>query len=722
MNTDGMLRKTVFFLVCAFVFGTSVAHAQSQAFSAHTRVELIPEAKEIQPGDDFWVALRMEMEPQWHVYWVNPGDSGLAPDLKWTLPSSVTAGPLKWPYPQKTDSPPLVSYGYFPETVLFTRMQVDKSAPAGQTLAFALEVKWLVCKEDCVPAQARLTLEIPVAEVSSKNQQFEQLCVPYLAKIPQAEPSLVAQAFLEQAQDLKLYFFFEGQKADVLSAYFFPFSSKILEHTAPQNLSYAKNTYALSLKTSELFSLEQHPDLNGVLVLEHKTDKGKATQAYPIETNIAQEEPALASLGGVETENEGMTIWISLLFAFLGGLILNLMPCVLPVLSINVLGLIQIAGESRQKIWRHGLLFTLGVVAMFWILMALLFIFKAIGYQIGWGFQFQQPLVLVFLCALFFMIAMYLWGAFHIGVGAVNAGGLATQGSSAVQSFWRGALMTVCATPCTAPFMGAALGFALVRPFYEAFWVFSAMGLGMAFPYALLSRYPGLLKYVPKPGLWMERFKFFFGFVLLLPVIYMSDIFAQQNGTPAVIALYYFLLFLGLSVWLFGIFQSAAQKKRSAVRKVFVLLPACVGLWIILGAVLVPQQGVSGSAAAQPSAVHWQKYSQEAFDQALNEEKEVFINFTAAWCMTCKVNDLVAFRNSQVAAALNKDSVIAFKADWTNYDAQVTKALNRYDRNSIPLYVYYPAGKDGARQEPTILPEVITPSMVLDVVAGKQKQ
>ena len=283
--------------------------------------------------------------------------------------------------------------------------------------------------------------------------------------------------------------------------------------------------------------------------------------------------------------------------------------------------------------------------------------------------------------------------------------------------------MTVCATPCTAPFMGAALGFALVRPVYEAFWAFSAMGLGMALPYALLSRFPGLLRYVPKPGRWMEQLKCFFGFLLLAPVIYMSEILGQQKGLPAVVALYYFLLLLGLTVWLIGALSSEAGGKKFALKKTLALLALCLGMFLIVRVIIItpaPQAGGS-DAVSQQSGVRWQKYSQEAFDEARMEGKRIFINFTAAWCTTCKVNDIVAFRDPQVIAALNDRSIVALKADWTSYDPMVTEALSRYNRNSIPLYVYYGGNEVGALSgpDPLILPEVITPRIVLDVLNDK---
>ncbi len=283
--------------------------------------------------------------------------------------------------------------------------------------------------------------------------------------------------------------------------------------------------------------------------------------------------------------------------------------------------------------------------------------------------------------------------------------------------------MTVCATPCTAPFMGAALGFALVRPVYEAFWVFSAMGIGMALPYALLSRFPGMLRYVPKPGRWMEQLKCFFGFLLLAPVIYMSEILGQQKGISAVISLYYFLLLLGLTIWLMGALSSNAGRKNFVLKRGLVLLLLCLGMFLIVRTIViapVPQTG-GPDAVLQQSGVRWQKYSQEAVDKARLEGKRIFINFTAAWCTTCKVNDIVAFRDPQVIAALNDPSIVALKADWTSYDPMVTEALSRYNRNSIPLYIYHAGNEKGVLldTDPVILPEVITPKIVLDALNDK---
>ena len=715
----------VFYLFLFFFLlpGGSFLKAEERVYSAHTAVELVPEVKAVRPGGDFLVGIHMRMDPGWHVYWLNSGDSGSAPSLTWSLPSYLSAGDIRWPYPEWIKQPPLASYGYTEETVLFVPVSVSESARLNQTFPLRLDLKWLSCKEDCIPAQASLELEVGIASETIRHPRFDELCAPHLSRIPVEDPSLKAQAVLEQTGRIKLFFFREGRDNEVIDAHFFPFSPDVLEHAAAQEMSFQKETYALSLTASDLFSFDETPFLEGVLV-DMETEEGRATHSYRVRTAIGEEELFMMPLAEDAPGGKGMTVWVSVLFAFLGGLMLNLMPCVLPVLSINVLGLIQIAGEDNRRIWRHGIAFTAGIMVMFWALMAAIFILKGIGYQIGWGFQFQQPSIVVLLCALFFILAMYLWGMIRIGSGAVQVSGTVLEKKSGFsRSFFRGVLMTVCATPCTAPFMGAALGFALVRPVYEAFWVFSAMGLGMALPYALLSRFPGLLHYVPKPGRWMEQLKSFFGFLLLAPVIYMSEILGQQKGLPAVAALYYFLLLLGLTVWLIGTLSSEAGSKKFALKKTLALLVLCLGMFLIVRTIIIapaPQAGGS-NAVSQQSGVRWQQYSQEAFDKARMEGKTIFINFTAAWCTTCKVNDIVAFRDPQVIAALNDRSIVALKADWTSYDPTVTEALSRYNRNSIPLYVYYGGNEVGALSgpDPLILPEVITPRIVLDVLNDK---
>ncbi len=710
-----LLTHLVCCVFCLSVGSVPAAQAQQNAFAAHTQVELIANSREVQPGDELWVGLRMQMEPGWHVYWVNPGDSGLAPSLKWTLPSVVTAGPLHWPYPQRIEAPPLASYGYFSETVLFTPMQVKNDAAVGDVLHFSAQVKWLACVEECLPGQADLSLEIPVAQVSLPNERFEKLCAPYLLKIPSGRFPGKASAELGDGR-LDLYFSLSKQGGEPAGAYFFPFSEKIVEHAAVQPLTRENGMYKLSISASDLFSVDEQSEIEGVLVLDFQ-GKAPRTAAYHIKTVIGKG-PSSPEPGAVALPGAGaMTIGLSLLFAFIGGLILNLLPCVLPVLSIKILSLIEHANESRAKLWQQGLLFTLGVLVMFWVLAGALFVLKAVGVQAGWGFQLQNPAVIVALALLFLFLAFQLWGFFDVGQGAARLGNSFLSGQGRSQAFFQGLVTTLCATPCTAPFMGAALGFALVQPFYLAFLIFTALGMGMSAPYLLLARFPQLLRFVPKPGQWMDRLKKFFGFVLLGVVIWLAWIFGRQKGLDALTGLYFFLLFCALSLWLVS---AGGPSQRRWKKTVWAVLPAAIGcvVFVVSGGMRTPSEPLA--VPQTEGQQRWQPYSKTLLNESLAQGKAVFLDFTAAWCLTCQVNEQFALNDPRVTAALSQEGLVAMKADWTNFDAEITQALSRYGRNSIPLYVYYSADS-GTDPQPVILPEVITPQMVLDVLGETRK-
>ena len=420
-----------------------------------------------------------------------------------------------------------------------------------------------------------------------------------------------------------------------------------------------------------------------------------------------------------------LTLWLAVVFAFIGGVILNLLPCVLPVLSIKILRLSQNAEQNQQRLWQEELLFALGILTMFWVLAGLILCLKAFGIQVGWGFQLQHPAVVIGLSALFFCIVLYLWDILQIGSGVVPGARALPVKNSRYASFSFGLLTTVCATPCTAPFMGVALGYALLQPAYIALLVFTAMGLGMAAPYLLLARLPGLRRFIPKPGPWMLNLKITVGFVLLATIGKFVEILGLQVGLKAVVALYYFLLALGAGAWLRT--QSVKQQSRILSVAVNLFAAGLVGFAAFsafrVGA--VPEENLRAhrpaAALREARGVPWKKFSEAAVEAALNDGKDVFINFTAAWCMTCQVNDAITFHNPDVVAALSAETIVAFKADWTRYDKQITRALNKHSRSSVPFYVYYKADAFSAAQEGIPLPEILTPRIMLEVTRGSHE-
>ncbi|PID62398.1 MAG: hypothetical protein CR986_01825 [Ignavibacteriae bacterium] len=412
----------------------------------------------------------------------------------------------------------------------------------------------------------------------------------------------------------------------------------------------------------------------------------------------------------VTKKKESKGLFIIILGAFLGGMILNLMPCVLPVLSIKILGLVQQANEAKETVFKHGLVFTLGVLVSFWILAGLLLILRAGGESIGWGFQLQSPVFIVILVFLMFLFGLSLFGVFEIGTSLTGAGQNVTSKSGYSGSFFSGIMATVVATPCTAPFMGSALGFAISQPALISIIVFTAIGLGMAFPYLLITAFPKLLKFIPKPGAWMETMKQFMGFLLVATAIWLIWVLSSQVVSDSIIILLFALMFASIGAWVWGRWGTLMNTKKTRT------IAFIVAAILVLGAGYKTIENVSDESnkltASNSYSDIWGKFSPELVAELRNENKAVFVDFTAKWCLSCQTNKKVALHDSEVEKKFKEKGVITLIADWTNRDEIITKALEEFDRNSVPLYILYP--KNG--KEPIVLPEILTPSIVIEAL------
>ena len=418
---------------------------------------------------------------------------------------------------------------------------------------------------------------------------------------------------------------------------------------------------------------------------------------------------SLTTLTKQANSGDNISIFIAILFAFLGGLILNLMPCVLPVLSLKIMGFIQQAGEDKSKTKKHGLAFTLGVVFSFLALAGFLIALRAGGQYLGWGFQLQSPVFVVILCILLFLFGLSLFGVFEIGTSLTSSENY-IKSTGYTGSFLSGVLATVVATPCTAPFMGTALGFAISQPAYVSLLVFTFLGLGMALPYVLLTNIPKLLKFVPKPGAWMESFKQFMGFLLMATVLWLIWVLSLQTGAEGVLFLLASLIIASFGGWIYGRWgniSKAVKVRRSA---------QLISILFIIGALIfsisnIETKANTDSTEINQGKIHWEAYSPEKVEEAIKDGKPVFVDFTAAWCLSCQVNEKIAFGSKEVQQEFVDKNILALKGDWTNNDPVITKALANFGRNSVPLYVIY--SKD---QEPQLLPEILTPGIVLDAL------
>lgn len=693
-------------LVFCFNGGGSAAVVKD----AHVEAELIAETESIQPGQAFWVALRLNMDPGWHTYWRNPGDSGIPTSVEWTLPPGFEAGPLEWPYPARIDEPPLTTYGYRGEVFLLAPIRVPQTASPGTAPVISARVRWLACEKICVPGGGRLAFSLPVKKDESKPDfRWREKFVRARSRMPVTAEGWNVQGGVSR-KEIAIRVSPAGPlAADPAGVYFFPYDNDLIDHAAVQNLKKTRGGYEIFVKRA---GAGQWPvkRLAGILYSEAGWPGKDAAKAVAVDVPALPLEVFHSSRGG----RPG--IMPALLFALIGGLLLNLMPCVLPVLSIKILGFIRQAGGDRAKTAGHGLVFSAGVLVSFWALAAFLIILRSGGEQIGWGFQLQSPPFLVCLAALFFVLGLNLFGVFEFsglpGLSGPNKSGRPEW----ISSFLSGMLATVVATPCTAPFMGSALGFGLTQPVPVSLAVFTCLGAGMALPYLLLSFFPSLLAFIPKPGAWMLTLKQFFGFMLMATVLWLGWVLGLQRGTGAVIALLTGLLVSGFGCWLLG--RPQPQKKLSVILA-FML--------IVSGIVFALFRSTFGNSQAPPDVTRdqggngmtWVAFSDDKLDIARRKGRPVFLDFTAAWCLTCQVNERLVLNSGRVVKKFKEAEVIAMKADWTSRNEKVSRALARYGRDSIPFYLLYPPDPDAV---PLVLPEILTSDVVVKALDSVERK
>lgn len=759
-------------LFCLLALGTFAAPRAEEA--KHVRAELLTSSTAV-PGQTLQAGLRLKLDPHWHVYWKYPGDAGLPISLAWALPAGWAAEDIQWPYPERISVPPLMNYGYENEVLLPVRIHVPQNA--GGSAELKAKAKWVVCQEICLPGSADLTLKVPVTP-SATTTPSAPLIAKALAAVPLASSSW---SFSAQASgDSVVLLARPPQGASVKSLSFFPDQADQIDNAAPQRFYPVTGGFATETKLAppEEAGGKGPDSLTGVAVAEPGFGKGKSVEfrvairrggalpkalaapiviagksaapgnpgatpgtieaispiaaaGSPVAGNAisgaaisasssaasAITAPAAGTVAAPATAPAGLgRLLLAMLGAFAGGLILNLMPCVLPVLSLKIFDFVKRAGESRWKVFSHGLVFTGGVLASFWILAGLLLILRSTGAGLGWGFQLQSPVFLMILCVLFTFFALSLFGVFEIGATFTRLGSAQSQ-DGWWGSFLAGVTATVVATPCTAPYMGSALGFAFTQPAYFAMLVFTAVGLGMASPYLILSGFPRLMKFLPKPGAWMETLKQFMGFPLLATAIWLAWVLGQQAGVDALVALLFLLLLSGLAAWILGKWTPIYQTLRTRIIGVLAAAAVFVPAFAYVVSHLddyrdARHQMVTDGTALSEHGIAWEPFSEARLAELLSQGKPTLVDFTADWCLSCKVNEKVALTKPEVAGKIKELGLSTLKADWTLRDESISRALAKYGRNSIPLYVLY----TGKGDEHFILPEVITPAIVLDAL------
>ncbi|MEP6607122.1 MAG: thioredoxin family protein [Burkholderiaceae bacterium] len=617
--------------------------------------------------------------------------------MKWQLPAGFNAGTIDWPHPKRLPVGPLVNFGYEGETLLLTTLQVPADLPVGSPVTLGAKASWLECNDVCIPGDALLKLTLPVKAKSSPSTSAA-LFISSQTRVPQS--ALVANATIDASHIRLTLSPPAGKTLDKIE--FFPLEEGRIEASAPQELKREGNQFAVYLTAAKPVGAD-FKTLKGVVVANggpaYANGWVDSVQAPLVVGTVAA---AGASMSG-GANNSSMSLLAALATALLGGLILNLMPCVFPVLSLKLIGLAEHRTHSGPMA-AHGVAFAAGVVLSFVLLAALLIGLQQAGSALGWGFQLQTPWVVAALTVLFFGIGLNLLGVFEFTM-ATGVANLKAADALAHKSDWRGSfgtgvLAVIVASPCTAPFMGAALGYAITQPAVIALSVFAVLGVGMALPYVLLTLFPSWLARLPRPGRWMELFKQFMAFPMFATCVWLLWVLAQQVDAGGIALALGVLVAVGFTLWALGLSQRGAR--------VFRWVAAVGGLFAALTFAPIATSEALAPGTRSTADAGWIDYSPEKLAQLRSEGKPVFVNFTAAWCVTCQVNKRVALRAHAVKARFAADNVVLMRADWTNRDERITQALAQFGRNGVPLYVLY-----DRKGDPVVLPELLTEGIVL---------
>jgi thiol:disulfide interchange protein len=701
------LRLVLYSMVCWSVLAFA-PHAFTQSYQGKqlVRTELLADTNAIVPGKPFTVGLLLRMAPGWHTYWKFSGDAGLPTELKWKLPPGWKIGEIQWPIPLKTIDPgDIQTYGYVDE-VLLTQEVTPPPKIENSTIKLVADASWLVCEKICIPGSATLELELPVS--ASSQPANTELFARYRRLLPQnwPGPNVATAEWGRVGSDLRLKITSETL-ANYPAVDFFPLPDEGTVVSHPTVESRSKNEIVLRIPIES--SGKSLSSMAGLVVFSQKPN-GEDRAGWQITT---------ASIASTVRPAPARGFLTFLLFGFLGGMILNLMPCVLPVISLKIFGFIQQAGQSRQKILRSGIAFTLGIFAWFIALALLLIALKAAGRDVTWGgFQFTNPYFVLVLSVIVLVFALNLFGVFEISLPQRFSRGLlsTSERKDDLGSFFQGVFATVLATPCTAPFLGTALGFAFSQSATITLAIFIAIAAGMSAPYLLLSAQPAWLRFLPRPGAWMVHVKQFMGFLLLATLLFLLYVLGAQRGLEGAIWASCFLLVISVACWMKGAFVSptASATKRGIVLALMLVIVVASGIYFI------GDKFHSANVASADSRLKgdWQVFAPDRLQAELEQGHIVFVDFTAAWCLTCKFNEASVLESQDVREAFQRRGIVKMKADWTNGDPVITKLLQQFGRPGVPLYVLYPR----KNEEPIVFPELLTKSMVLEkleIVAGK---
>ena len=672
------------------------AHAQIYQGRQLVHVDALANVSAIVPGEPFLVGVRLKMEPHWHTYWKYPGDAGIPTDIKWQLPGGWRVGDIQWPIPLKLEEPgDILIYGYHDEVLLIQQVTPPKDL-TGASVNLSAKVSWLVCEKICIPGDGTVTLSLPIAPANSPANI--DLFARFQKQLPNSPAADFSASWKVNAVGLVLHVS-HPDLGKFSSVEFFPSPPENVAVGHPRLTSRDGNVSTFDVPLDNANG--KFKSLPGLLVFGSSNgapDRSAWDISVGHETAAANEKSTLSE------------IIRFLIFGFIGGFILNLMPCVLPVISLKIFGFIQQAGQSRARIFRSGLAFIAGIFVWFLGLALVLVIIKWAGGQPVWAAQFTNPYFVLAMSAVVLGFALNLFGIFEINLPQwLSRRAVAAESAHGdAGSFFQGVFATILATPCTAPFLGTALGFAFTQSAIVILAIFSSIALGMSLPYFLLSAQPAWLKFLPKPGPWMLRVKQLMGFLLIATLIFLLSVLGAQRGVAGLIWTCAFLLVLSLVCWLRGVFMTpvASARTRTSVLLLMLLLVIGSGYYFIWEKF----QSASAVGPTASAASGWEKFTPERLASELQQGHPIFIDFTAEWCITCKFNESTVLETGAVRAAFSEHQIVKLKADWTNGDPAITKLLKQFGRPGVPLYVLYPGGT----AQPYVFPELLTKNIVLE--------
>jgi thiol:disulfide interchange protein/DsbC/DsbD-like thiol-disulfide interchange protein len=663
--------KLLFF--CLVLSINQSLHSDSKYFASDSSIELISNSNSIQPGDELLVGVKFRLEKDWHTYWKNPGDAGEGATIRWNLSKGLSASNILWPGPERIPVDPLMTFGYNDEVVLLTKIASD--GKVNFPLKIEAKVSWFTCKDICIPQEGTVDIEINEGNLLATSHDLE--LKKYLSRVP----TVFSKDFRVEALDSKFFF-----QSDVLGdeqysdVYFFPSEYGLTSYTKDQIFEKNQNSFTLEIEASE-YSLDLEI-FEGIIETSTADGKKFFSISYPLESNKPEGDSS---------------VFLLILFAFIGGLILNIMPCVFPILSIKILRFVEHSENSSTNTLKYGLFYTFGAVLSFLLIALLLVILKSSGESIGWGFQLQYPLVISILFYLFVALGFMFMSSLVFGSSLGNLGSFAQVKNESLESFLTGVLAVVVASPCTAPFMGSAIGFALLQPSLNSFVIFLSLGIGFALPYLILSIKPSLLSFLPKPGAWMATFKQFMAFPMWASALWLLWVLSGQVDQDTVLMVLIGGLVISLSLWLLEKNTSEKVLIRWSIRVLAIIL--------VIGSIsILPTQYSSKENQAEMSI-----YSEALLNEYLSKNQLVFLNFTADWCITCKVNERVALNSEEVLSIMEQKNIKYLEADWTRKDADIARKLEEYGRTGVPLYLLFPSDGD-----PIVLPEILTKDILLD--------